>query len=450
MITYIPIDQLYPHWDNPRKDLGDLSELAESIKARGVMQNLTVVPGHKLTGEEWHELVRQYGRNPNEQTRILMNSGHSSEGYTVVIGHRRMAASKIAGLTELPCVVSDMDYKTQISTMLLENMQRSDLTVYEQARGFQMMLDLGDSVPIIAEQTGFSETTVRSRVKLLELDEKEFKASEKKNVTLAEYAKLNKIENIERRNVVLKAIGTNNFDHELQRALDLQRERKYADAIIQQCKTFATKIDNTKDKRYIASYALKANTEVHIPDDAKTKKYYYTDNGYAIALYVDDPNGEVDAKDEEKKRKIEERRRALRAESKTAKELRMNFIKNMSDAEIKKHQVTAIRSLIPNLIYTYSDIKKKDVAELMDLPETFVDGKELEEDLKVRPERYLLVIAYLMMEPYSENYYSYMNAEYEKNEHLDELYEFLKEIGYEMSDDEKALQDGTHELFKKD
>lgn len=55
--------------------------------------------------------------------------------------------------------------------MLLENMQRSDLTVYEQAQGFQMMLDLGESISDISEKTGFSETTVRRRVKLLELDQ---------------------------------------------------------------------------------------------------------------------------------------------------------------------------------------------------------------------------------------------------------------------------------------
>lgn len=43
-LVYIPIDKLHPHPDNPRKELGDLYELTESIKARGIMQNLTVVP----------------------------------------------------------------------------------------------------------------------------------------------------------------------------------------------------------------------------------------------------------------------------------------------------------------------------------------------------------------------------------------------------------------------
>ena len=97
-IQYIPVERLHPHPDNPRKDLGDLSELAASIKENGIFQNLTVVPDAELH-------------------------------FTVIIGHRRLAASKLAGLTELPCVIVNMTPKEQVQTMLLENMQRSDLTV---------------------------------------------------------------------------------------------------------------------------------------------------------------------------------------------------------------------------------------------------------------------------------------------------------------------------------
>ena len=87
-IQMIRTEDLYPHPENPRKDLGDLKELVASIKANGVLQNLTVVP-------------RQEG------------------GYTVVIGHRRRAAALEAGIQELPCTVSDMDHKEQLRTMLM-------------------------------------------------------------------------------------------------------------------------------------------------------------------------------------------------------------------------------------------------------------------------------------------------------------------------------------------
>ena len=118
-IKYIPVSKLWRHPDNPRKDLGDVTELAESIKVNGVLQNLTVVP---LIGE----ITKKW----------------DGESYRVIIGHRRLAAAKLAGLEELPCVVVEMSEREQLSTMLTENMQRSDLTVYEQAQGFQMMLDM--------------------------------------------------------------------------------------------------------------------------------------------------------------------------------------------------------------------------------------------------------------------------------------------------------------------
>ena len=66
-LVYLSVDSIFPHQDNPRKELGDLTELAESIKAKGVMQNLTVVP-------------------------------RAAGGYTVIIGHRRSEASRLAGL----------------------------------------------------------------------------------------------------------------------------------------------------------------------------------------------------------------------------------------------------------------------------------------------------------------------------------------------------------------
>ena len=59
--------------------------------------------------------------------------------------------------------------------MMIENMQRSDLTTYEQAQGFQLMLDLGDTVEQVASKSGFSQSTIRRRVKLLSLDRDAFR-----------------------------------------------------------------------------------------------------------------------------------------------------------------------------------------------------------------------------------------------------------------------------------
>ena len=91
--------------------------------------------------------------------------------------------------------------------MLLENMQRSDLTVVEQAQGFQMMLDLGETEESIAEKTGFSKTTVRRRVNIAKLDQaklKEKEADEDFQLSLMDLYSLERIPDIETRNKILE------------------------------------------------------------------------------------------------------------------------------------------------------------------------------------------------------------------------------------------------------
>lgn len=185
-ITNINAKLIHQHPDNPRKDLGDLTELSESIKKKGIMQNLTVIPGH------WDE-----------------NRAHHDEEYTLIIGHRRFAAGKMEGVTMYPCrIVQDMSYKDQVGTMLEENMQRIDLTPLEQAEGFQMMLDLGDTEEQIAEKTGFSRTTVHRRLEIAKLDRDLVKEKTDEDgvyqLNLKDLAQLSRIEDVETRNRILK------------------------------------------------------------------------------------------------------------------------------------------------------------------------------------------------------------------------------------------------------
>lgn len=69
-IVNISTREIYQHPDNPRKDLGELSELADSIKKNGIMQNLTVIPGHWLTDEEWLTACERYKKDPSEELRL--------------------------------------------------------------------------------------------------------------------------------------------------------------------------------------------------------------------------------------------------------------------------------------------------------------------------------------------------------------------------------------------
>lgn len=177
-LKMISIERLIHHPDNPRKDVGDITELTESIKKNGIMQNLTVIPKRDQFGDQ----------------------------YWVLIGNRRFEAAKAAGLKELPCkVVDDLSPAEQVGIMLEENMQRNDLTIVEQAEGFQLMLDFGETVETIAERTGFSETTVRRRLKINELDKETLsEKAEAFQLTISDMTELEKVRDIKERNRLLK------------------------------------------------------------------------------------------------------------------------------------------------------------------------------------------------------------------------------------------------------
>ena len=276
-VTMIPVAQLHPHPDNPRKDLGDITELTASIKANGVLQNLTVVPraNHDVNYEE---LCRQYYADPTEENRTKLNQFRNTDGYTVIIGHRRLAC----------IVVEDMTPEEQISTMMTENMQRSDLTVYEEAEGFQMMMDFGNSVEQVADKAGFSESTIRRRVKLLSLDREEFKKSVKRGATLADFALMDKLDTEEAKNEGLKSVGTNNFRACLDRALREQKDRKTMNAIREVVASYATKADSKADMPenclFYASYGSWSRI-AEAPADAGEHAYWYTESGYGITVY---------------------------------------------------------------------------------------------------------------------------------------------------------------------
>ena len=129
-----------PNPANPRRDVGDVGELADSIRAQGIRQNLLVVPAPE-------------GR------------------FTLVIGHRRLAGAKLAGLERVPAVVAELDEREQRELMLVENSQRTDLTVVEEADGYQGLLDLGSSVEEAARKTGRSVSLVRRRLKVAAIDD---------------------------------------------------------------------------------------------------------------------------------------------------------------------------------------------------------------------------------------------------------------------------------------
>lgn len=437
MIQNIEVTKLHPHYDNPRKDLGDLTELAESIKVNGIFQNLTVVP--------WFSKITGVGADDPKQQEEM--------GYIVVIGHRRLAAAKLAGLTEVPCSISNMSFREQVATMLLENMQRSDLTIYEQAQGFQMMIDLGDSVNDISERTGFSETTVRRRVKLLELDGEKFKKSVERGATLMDYAELDKIHDIKLRNSVLDKIGTPNFKWELQQAIDKETKEKNMAILIAELEKFATQVKDSNGMQYVKGYYVSQKIDVTVPDDAHEVAYFFKVSNYgSVDLYkkcLQSINSTESSVQDERQKEIQAQRAALDEISKRANQLRREFIKEFSNARAKKSigliAEYSVRAMLEEPYLDYEDFGEFLNIEVNEDEElSFENFSALVTD---QPERHLFIATYLALDSGRERYYNW-NNQHNDNETLNTVYDFLEKLGYEMSDEEHELRNGTHKLFQ--
>lgn len=434
MIEQIEIVKLKEHPNNPRESLGDLTELAESIKQNGILQNLTVVP--------W-------------TAEVLKKTKSEKMMYTVVIGHRRLAAAKLAGLTEVPCTIAaNMDERTQISTMLLENMQRADLTLWEQARGFQMMLDFGESVNDISDKTGFSESTVRRRVKLLDLDKDKFKESIERGAPLLDYIELDKIKDTKRKNEVLEAIGTDNFTYELRRAINAEEtERKDAN-LKAELNKFATEISDADGLRQIC-YVFSISK---IKDFIGTEdvNYFYTcpKNSWESPKLYSDESIEINSapvnnpEDEARSKK----RKEIITLSEIAFKNRYDFVRNISNTTAKKNISIIVGEAIKIIMdegYNYKGYEQlTDAFNITPQNSNNVEFSDIEEQLDKKPELFLLMTIYAALDGINTNYVDWWNM-HDENEELNEIYNLLEKLGYQMSDVEKQLKDGTHELFDK-
>lgn len=444
-LVMLPVDKICRHPDNPRKELGDLTELAESIKANGVLQNLTVVKRYGEISGEWHGM------------------------YTVIIGHRRLAASKLAGLKEVPCVVVEMTPREQFATMMIENIQRSDLTVYEQAQGFQTMLDLGGTVETVAQETGFSRSTVRRRLNLMKLDQKKFKDSMSRGATLTDYMELDKIKDDARRNKVLDEIGTPNFKAALKSAIAAEELEEKIAAWESLVAPFAKKVPQRPGVgeytmvKQITKLSPEAANGFTAPDDADEKEYlYYVDKGYGVYLYKAREPAPEETEEQRKRQERAERFERLKAECEEITDLhqtlREEFLTavNPTTKEQKEAiQVYAIQVII-SLQARWARVDWERVGEMLNIE--VEDGEpnadEFADVTRYNPARALLAVAYSYeTHAMSQNYWTYAYGEDGRfikpleNKELDRLYVLLETLGYEMSDEELQMQNGTHDVF---
>lgn len=142
-LTKLPVEFIQRGKYQPRKDMHPeaLEELAESIKAQGVMQPIVVRP-------------------------------ISSDKYEIIAGERRWRATQLAGLDSIPCVVRDVPDEAAIAMALIENIQREDLNPMEEAVALKRLQDEFELTHAeVAQAVGKSRTTVTNLLRLMALSE---------------------------------------------------------------------------------------------------------------------------------------------------------------------------------------------------------------------------------------------------------------------------------------
>lgn len=200
-IKLINTSLIDPHPDNPRKNIGDVTDLAASIKANGLLSPLSVVP--------------------------------NGSRYRVIAGHRRLAACKQAGTGAVPCFVLDLDPLQQLEAMVTENCQREQLTVLEEADAIQGMLDLGATTASVAHRLGRSSDYVRDRAKAASIDN-EVRATRDdfSQLTIGQLVAIARYDGQpDRQKKLAQAAGTSNFDHILRNIERDDRDRQWIESV---------------------------------------------------------------------------------------------------------------------------------------------------------------------------------------------------------------------------
>lgn len=190
-----------PHPDNPRKNIGDVTDLAASIKTNGLLTPLSVVP--------------------------------NGSRYRVIAGHRRLAACKQAGTGAVPCFVLQLDPLQQLEAMITENCQREQLTVLEEADAIQGMLDLGATTASVAHRLGRSADYVRDRSKAASI-KTEVRATRDdfSQLTIGQLVAIARYDGRpDLQKKLAQAAGTSNFDYTLRNIERDDRDRQWIESV---------------------------------------------------------------------------------------------------------------------------------------------------------------------------------------------------------------------------
>lgn len=184
VIRNIPVDKLEANIHQPRKDFGDLKELAESIKEKGILEPILVRP--------------------------------KNGKFEIVAGERRYRAAQIADLNEVPCIEHDVADNEALEISIIENIQRKDLNIYEQAFSIQSFAEIyGYTHNDIAQKIGKSRVTVTELIRITDLPQEILERCIELNINSKTFLlELVKLENIDQMKEMLDNYSEKPFSRE--------------------------------------------------------------------------------------------------------------------------------------------------------------------------------------------------------------------------------------------
>lgn len=143
MVNALPVDKIKPNPYQPRLIFSEeeLEELSESIKVHGLLQPI-----------------------------LVTKSASETDEYTLVVGERRLRATKLAGLTEIPAIIGEFEDKELAEMALVENLQRKNLTPVEEAIAYREVLEKFNlTQQELAKRLGKGQSTIANKLRLLSL-----------------------------------------------------------------------------------------------------------------------------------------------------------------------------------------------------------------------------------------------------------------------------------------
>jgi len=193
IIRNIPIEKINTNQMQPRRDMGNIAELTDSIRENGIIEPVIVRP--------------------------------KDGNFEIIAGERRFRAAKEAGLHEIPCIEHDIPDNEALEMSIIENIQRKDLNVFEQAQSIRLFAEIyGYTHDEIAKKIGKSRVTVTELIRITDLPDEIKQKCQGLGIDSKTFLlELTKVEELDKMEAILRQYGQKPFSRE---KIKLQRKKE--------------------------------------------------------------------------------------------------------------------------------------------------------------------------------------------------------------------------------